>query len=198
MMDRKKYLAILSVVVISSLYLNVCKAEVGWIEGTVTAADSDRPMETARIFAKNVSKVVHGFSNYSGSYRLEVPAGTYNVTAQYFCYTDQRVSVSVSAGETITQDFALAPSEGPCGVGPGGGIASFIALLLMALIGGFVIVILAIVYKLGNRKKEKTEQTALAPSNQLIPKGKFCPECRKLISVESKFCSNCGKELKTD
>jgi hypothetical protein len=29
MMDRRKYLAILSVLVISSLYMNVCKAEAG-------------------------------------------------------------------------------------------------------------------------------------------------------------------------
>jgi len=67
-------------------------------------------------------------------------------------------------------------------VGRGGGIASFLALLLMmALIGGFVIVILVIVYKLRTRKKEKTEQTAPVSANQLTPKGKSCPKCGKKL-----------------
>jgi uncharacterized membrane protein len=60
------------------------------------------------------------------------------------------------------------------------------------------IVLLAIGYLLETAKEEKTEPTVPAPSSQQIPKGRFCSQCGKLVSVGEKFCPNCGKESKTD
>jgi hypothetical protein len=33
------------------------------------------------------------------------------------------------------------------------------------------------------------------PSPKPIPKAIFCSQCGKLVSIEAKFCPNCGKEL---
>ena len=49
------------------------------------------------------------------------------------------------------------------------------------------IVLLALGYLLDTAKEEKTEQTAPAPSRHAC-----------MMSIEVKFCPNCGKELKTD
>jgi hypothetical protein len=60
------------------------------------------------------------------------------------------------------------------------------------------LVFVAVGYVLDTTKEEKTEQFPQAPSSQQIPRGRFCPECKKLIPMGVKFCPNCGKKLNTD
>ena len=76
--------------------------EVGWIEGTVT--DTLLPIEGATVSADGYSDV----TDSSGFYNIEVPPDTYDVTALMTGYESQTVmGVSVSADETVVQDFAL-------------------------------------------------------------------------------------------
>ncbi|MCF7794700.1 MAG: carboxypeptidase regulatory-like domain-containing protein, partial [Candidatus Cloacimonetes bacterium] len=80
------------------------------IEGTITLSGGNG----------NVEDVVINAGNYSsspepdGSYQIQLPAGTYDVSAVLVGYeTEEQNNVTVSSGQTITVDFSLNPLEAP-------------------------------------------------------------------------------------
>ena len=85
---------------------------VGWIEGTVTDADTGLPIEGATVSANGYSHVTGPL----GFYSLEVSPGTYDVAAKMTGYEPQTVmGVEVAADKTVTQDFRLSPAAPPVG-----------------------------------------------------------------------------------
>ena len=78
----------------------------GWIDGYVTDTETGDALAGATVTANGVSVL----TNAEGYYNIEVTPGTYTVTASMVGYESQSKSVTVSAGETITVDFALSPT----------------------------------------------------------------------------------------
>ena len=81
----------------------------GTLQGTVTDASTSNPISGALVDAGG------GYSDLtdaSGFYQIaNLPAGSYNVTASATGYTPSTVNgVSITAGNTTTQNFALTPN----------------------------------------------------------------------------------------
>jgi len=70
-------------------------------------------------------------------------------------------------------------------------------LLMISLI--IVVLNVVSVFGLFSIAKEKRIYACIPKDTHasLIPKGRFCKQCGKLVSVELSSCPNCGKELKT-
>ncbi len=80
----------------------------GTLEGTVTDADTNAPIEGAVIVAGTAS----GTTNASGEYSFEVDEGTYDVScsaAGYMTYVEE--DVVITADQTETVDFELAAAS---------------------------------------------------------------------------------------
>ena len=81
-------------------------AQQGTIEGTVTDAESGQPLPGVNVVIGELN--TGASTNANGQYTIEdVPTGTYEVTAQFVGYQSQTQDVEVSAGQTVTVDFAL-------------------------------------------------------------------------------------------
>ena len=77
--------------------------EVGTLLGTVTGTDN-WPLQNATVQAEGFSAQ----TNYAGVFSLQLPVGTYSVTATATGYDPQTIpSVSISAGQTTTIAFSL-------------------------------------------------------------------------------------------
>jgi len=88
-------------------------AEMGWIAGNVTDANTSMPIEGANI-------EVNGYetqTNATGAYRIQMPAPeNYSVTASKIGYLDKTVNnVSVKPGNTTSLNFALTLVPPPFG-----------------------------------------------------------------------------------
>lgn len=82
----------------------------GRVEGTV------RDANTGAFLAGALVEIEGGPStatDAAGQYRFAMPAGTYRITASQAGYESQTASVTVSAGGTARQDFALPPVAQP-------------------------------------------------------------------------------------
>ncbi|WP_285579879.1 carboxypeptidase regulatory-like domain-containing protein [Actinoallomurus iriomotensis] len=74
----------------------------GVVSGTVT--DGTNALAEAKVSVGDTTTTTDG----QGHYTLNVPAGTYDVTASKFGYTSKSVSgVAVADGQTVTENFAL-------------------------------------------------------------------------------------------
>lgn len=80
--------------------------DTGSIEGTVTDAATGDPLEgaTVTITGPLERELTTG---QDGTYSANLTVGDYTVEASKFGYGDQSADVSLPAGETVTQDFAL-------------------------------------------------------------------------------------------
>ncbi|NNE34720.1 MAG: SusC/RagA family TonB-linked outer membrane protein [Rhodothermales bacterium] len=79
----------------------------GTVVGTVTDAQSNRPLESVQVFIDGTG--IGALTNASGRYLLlNVPAGTHIVSARLVGYREASSSVTVSAGDRAVADFALA------------------------------------------------------------------------------------------
>ena len=79
----------------------------GAIAGTVTAAETARPLDGVRVFVAGTVRAA--VTNERGQYRLEgLASGDYEVTATMVGRTPGRERVHVAAGATATADFRLA------------------------------------------------------------------------------------------
>ncbi len=79
------------------------------LTGTVTDAGSSKPIAGATVTAGTASAT----TNSSGVYSISgLAPGTYTATATATGYTSQSASVTVTAGSTTTQNFALSPNPG--------------------------------------------------------------------------------------
>jgi len=80
----------------------------GTVDGTVTNSSSGFPIPGALVAVGAYST----FSHADGTYGVNVPADTYDVTATAFGFASQTVNgVVVDDAVTVTQDFALDPLE---------------------------------------------------------------------------------------
>jgi len=77
------------------------------VEGVVTDAGTDEPLEGVRIFAPGVGQ--QRYSDSSGHYRFFLPPGSYNMTAGTFGYYAQDYIVEVVEGVFTSLDFSLQP-----------------------------------------------------------------------------------------
>lgn len=74
---------------------------------------------TGKVVEQGTSEVVQGASisavgtqrgaltRADGTYRFALPAGRYEIVARLLGYASKRVTVTIAAGQTVTQDFAL-------------------------------------------------------------------------------------------
>lgn len=81
-------------------------AQDGTIVGQVTDAQTLQPLDGAQVFIVGTARGV--LTGADGRYRLRIPAGTYTVRARTIGYEDAEQQVTVTAGESVTADFALA------------------------------------------------------------------------------------------
>jgi subtilase family serine protease/N-acetylneuraminic acid mutarotase len=77
----------------------------GTLKGTVTDAASGAPIEGAQLTVSPGSASRPAGAN--GKYSMLLPAGDYTVTVSEYGYQDGTASVSISDGNTTTQDIAL-------------------------------------------------------------------------------------------
>lgn len=81
----------------------------GTIRGKVTNAASTSPLGNAQVFVSGTT--LGGLSNADGTYSIAaVPAGTHTVRVRLIGYQPTEKSISVSAGQAVTADFALTQS----------------------------------------------------------------------------------------
>jgi uncharacterized repeat protein (TIGR01451 family) len=84
------------------------KPTLGTLKGTVTDADTGTPVADAKIKASPGFR--HTQTNDKGQYSFKLPAGSYTVTAKSFGYQIGTVKVTITKGETTTQDIQLQPA----------------------------------------------------------------------------------------
>jgi len=79
----------------------------GTVVGTVTDAQSNRPLESVQVFIEGTG--IGALTNASGRYLLlNVPAGTHPVSARLVGYREVTNQATVSAGDRAVVDFGLA------------------------------------------------------------------------------------------
>ncbi|MES2773751.1 MAG: TonB-dependent receptor [Bacteroidota bacterium] len=81
-------------------------AQSATIKGTVKDA-SGSPLSGASVTVE--PRNIGTTTDASGNYTLKVPAGSYMLVVSYVGQATQRISVTVKAGETFTQDLGLTP-----------------------------------------------------------------------------------------
>lgn len=81
-------------------------AQNGSLSGTVTDAQSGDPLPGANVVIEDLSRGAAVDSD--GNYEItDIPSGTYQVSASFIGYNQMVKSVTISAGESVTLDFAL-------------------------------------------------------------------------------------------
>ena len=83
--------------------------------GTVTDAASGDPIEGAEVDARRRDRAGRSTTGADGTYSARLTAGDYTVTASAFGYETETATITVAAGDDVTQDFALdaAPTWSP-------------------------------------------------------------------------------------
>ncbi|MEP6494579.1 MAG: SusC/RagA family TonB-linked outer membrane protein [bacterium] len=85
----------------------VSHAQSATLSGRVTAAGTGEPLGDAKVFVVNSS--TNTTTNSEGKYTLRaVPAGTFEIRVLRVGYQEQKKSIAVSAGATMTLDFTMA------------------------------------------------------------------------------------------
>lgn len=79
----------------------------GTVEGVVTDANTNAPIANARVFTIAGGLNRETFTDTNGRYSLNLPAGSYALTATAPGYAPSAANVQVIADQTITQNFAL-------------------------------------------------------------------------------------------
>ena len=107
----KLILRISSFCAVLLLVTGITFAQNATVTGLISDAESGEALPGANIkisLPGDVSIVAGGVSNIDGVYTItNIPAGTYALTASFVGYGEATVTVSVSGGQTLTQDFQL-------------------------------------------------------------------------------------------
>lgn len=82
------------------------------ITGTVRGSLANTLIYHAKITADGGGKTYTAYTNLDGVYTLNLPAGSYDLTVAMNSFNDAATSVTASAGETTTRDFALVTGSG--------------------------------------------------------------------------------------
>ena len=77
----------------------------GTVTGRVTDVETGEPVASTTIRA--VGTLSGTITRADGSYRLALPAGSYELRATFIGYSAQQQRVVVAAGQTVSQDFSL-------------------------------------------------------------------------------------------
>ena len=85
------------------------RGPVGTLVGTVTNASTGDPIAGARVDVTGPSNRTLT-TGPDGTYRTTLPTGDYTVTASAFGFQSGTANVSITEGETTTQNFALTPA----------------------------------------------------------------------------------------
>jgi len=107
MFTRYRYLSLFLVLALPLWMLpaTAIAQSTGTITGQIVDG-SGEPLPGANVVVRNTQN--GGAANQNGRYRLpDVPAGQYTVTASFVGYSAVDTTVTVSAGETVTQNFQL-------------------------------------------------------------------------------------------
>ncbi|MEJ7810717.1 MAG: TonB-dependent receptor [Gemmatimonadaceae bacterium] len=96
---------VVATIVAAAMALPLAAQSMGAVTGRVTDAATGEPLANATV--RLVGTTIGGFTRSDGSYRLPVGAGTYDVRANIIGYAMSRDSIVVTAGGTVTKDFAL-------------------------------------------------------------------------------------------
>jgi TonB-dependent receptor len=84
--------------------------ETGSIEGTVTSAEDDGPLEAVSVVIAALQR--GAATDRDGRFSIRnVPVGTYEIAVSYIGRSVQRSEVTVEAGQTATVDFVLTPED---------------------------------------------------------------------------------------
>jgi TonB-linked SusC/RagA family outer membrane protein len=83
----------------------IAHAQQGTITGRVVAAGTNEPLVEARVTVVNTTSVAA--TTAEGRYTLRVAPGTYVVRVIRVGFTEQKKSVTVAAGASVTTDFVL-------------------------------------------------------------------------------------------
>lgn len=91
---------------LAAFKFNSCTANtVGTVKGTVTSAASGQTISDAAV-AITADGIVTD-TDSDGNYRIKLPAGTYSATASHFGYQPENISVTVSSGGAVSDNFSL-------------------------------------------------------------------------------------------
>ena len=105
--DKKNWLPIInSIVFLLLLSVGALMAQSkGAVTGKVTDNKTGEPLPGANIVV--VGTQIGTTSGADGSYKIKLPVGKYELNVTFIGYKHNRTSVSVNAGATSTQNFAL-------------------------------------------------------------------------------------------
>ena len=81
----------------------------GTIEGTVVDSTNGEPLPGVNVIIQGTQQGTT--TGQEGEYSLNVEPGSYMLQLSFIGYASQTRSIEVDAGETVTADFSLAPSE---------------------------------------------------------------------------------------
>ena len=83
-------------------------AQAGMVTGQVTDAQTGVSVAAAQVYIRSLD--LGGLSQQNGRFLLQgVPAGTYTLTVARIGYGTTDVQITVGGGQTLDQDFSLAP-----------------------------------------------------------------------------------------
>ncbi len=89
----------------TELTIGLARKPFGWVEGVVTAGDTGKPVEGARVYLEG--EPVEVFTNSTGWFRLWLPEGEYELKAYAPGYFVKAFNVTVSAGEVTHSSITL-------------------------------------------------------------------------------------------
>ena len=92
---------------VALLFSASASAQDATLTGTVLASDTGEPLIGAALLAVDAGR--GAATDLNGAYRLEVPAGTYTFRVSYTGYEPQEATLTLQAGQTLTQSFTLDP-----------------------------------------------------------------------------------------
>ncbi|MFB6248476.1 MAG: SusC/RagA family TonB-linked outer membrane protein [Salinibacter sp.] len=85
------------------------QAQQGTVTGTVVDSTNGEPLPGVNVFVQGTQQGTTTGSQ--GEYALDVQPGSYVLEASFVGYGTRTQNVEVDAGETVTADFSLAPSD---------------------------------------------------------------------------------------
>ncbi len=97
---------LLSTAIVCLLAIGTAFAQSGSLSGTVTDAQSGEVLPGANVVIQDLQRGAP--VNAEGEYEItDIPAGTYTVNVTFIGYNESSKTVEISAGESVTLNFAL-------------------------------------------------------------------------------------------
>lgn len=95
-------------VTMAIVVVDALSAQQGTLTGVVTNSETGAPVSAAQIQVLGGAQATGTLSDNQGQYRIELPAGSYDLVVTVVGYRTTRFDgISISAGETTTRDLSL-------------------------------------------------------------------------------------------